>query len=119
MYQVLVNEAKIAVINDKPVWADNEENIIQGEESAFGSKTDIDIIRPHMALVMDKVECNLSQDMDHVVGGQMFLTSVDGQACKSAWAKNHHFACLGLTRLYLTNFYMLTTSLTQLVTIKC
>ena len=57
------------------------------------------IHRPDMGLMMDEVGCNLSQEMDHSVGGQKFLTSVQGQAYQSSSTKDLHFTCLGLTRL--------------------
>ena len=66
----------------------------------YGCKVKISIDHPEMGIVMDEVGCNLSQEMDHVVGGgQRFLTGVKDEAAESVSTRSHHFTCLGLTRL--------------------
>ena len=99
--EVLVNESKITSKLEAPVWMDKKATNVDDELEGYGCKVDILFDRPDMmGIVMDKVGCNLSSEMDNAVGRQRFLTSVTGQAEDSASTRNHHFTCLvGLTRL--------------------
>lgn len=96
---VLLESCKIAKKLRQPVWMDKEGNTVEDEMQGFGCKVEIEITRPDMAIVMDEVGCNLSQEMDHGVGGQRYLTGVNEEAVESVSTRSHHFTCLGLTRL--------------------
>ena len=96
---VLVYDSKIATKFDEPVWMDKNGIIVSNEMDGFGMKCTIDINRPDMAIVLDEVGCNLSQEGDSSLGGEKFLAIPGDQAYQSAATKASHFTCLGLTRL--------------------
>ena len=54
---------------------------------------------PDMALVMDEVGCNLSQDSDNNVGGEKFLTGRHDEPYHAVSNRNSHFTVLGITVL--------------------
>ena len=96
---ILVYDSKVAIKFDKPVWMDNDGNIVVNEDDSYGCKVSIDIIRPDMCVVLDEVGCNLSQEKDSSKGGQMFVCGVKEQPYQSIATKANHFTCLGLTLL--------------------
>lgn len=60
---------------DIPIWYNKGGDVVldeMNEMDGYGYKVDITINRPDMAIVMDKVGCNISQEMDHAIGGQHF-----------------------------------------------
>ena len=52
-----------------------------------------------MALVLDEVGCNTSQETDNAVGGELLLTGRDDQAYCSVATRTNHFTVLGVTAL--------------------
>ena len=96
---VLVNTSKIGRKIDQAVWMTKDGEVVTDEMKGYGCKVDMILERPDMGIVMDEVGCNLSQEMDNLVGGQRYLTSVEGEAAETSATRNHHFTCLGLTRL--------------------
>ena len=73
--------------------------IVSNEDESYGCKVGIDIHRPDMAIVLDEVGCNLSQENDNAKGGLMFMCAPDEQPYQSIATKSNHFTCLGLTLL--------------------
>ena len=96
--QVMI-DSKIATRLPQPQWMDKNGVIVPDEESAVGCKVEVTLNRPDLALVMDEVGCNLSQEADKRVAGERFLTGRDDEAYKSISTKNKHFTVLGVTAL--------------------
>ena len=96
--QVMV-DSMIATRLPEPQWMDRNGVIVPDEESAAGCKVEVTLNRPDLALVMDEVGCNISQEGDKRVAGERFLTSKDDKAYKSISTKNKHFTVLGVTAL--------------------
>ena len=96
---VLVNDSKIAVKLDKPVWVDQFGKVLPDETGSFGCKTDINITRPDLAIMFDKVGSNLSQEGDSVNGGEKYMCGPKGVLYQSTSTKSTHFTTLGVTRL--------------------
>ena len=103
MYQhiedILVYDSKVASKFDKPKWMNGIGEEVFCENDSVVCKVSIDIKRPDMCIVMDEVECNLSQENDHSKGGQKFVCEVNEQPYQSVATKSNHFTCLGPTLL--------------------
>ena len=95
---VLLNDSKIAIKLDDPIWVDKSGNKVDDEAMAFGCKTDIKIVRPDMAIMFDEVGCNLSQEGDNVNGGEKFICGPSDVPYQSSATKNTHFTTLAVTR---------------------
>ena len=67
--EVLVNESKIATRFEDPVWMDKEGNVVENENKSYGLKVALDLHRPDMVIVFDRVGFNLSQEKDGAKGG--------------------------------------------------
>ena len=78
---------------------DKDGNVVQNEHESTGCKVEICLDRPDCALVMDEVGCNLSQDCNNRVGGELHLTDRKDEAYKSISTRHQHFTVLGLTAL--------------------
>ena len=96
---VSVDCCKIASKMNNSSWMNKQGELVEDEIEGYGCKVNLRFNRPDMAIVMDEVGCNLSQEMDHSVGGKQYLTSVKGEAAQTSSTQDHHFICLGLTRL--------------------
>ena len=96
---VMINDSKIAEKLPEPIWVDRYGKKLPSEEGASGCKTDLKITRPDMVIMFDEVGCDLSQEGDHIKGGEKYMCSPDEVPYKSSASKNCHFTTLGLTRL--------------------
>ena len=96
--QVMI-DSKIATRLPEPQWMDKHGVIVDEEEPAAGCKVEVTLNRPDLALVMDEVGCNLSQDSDKRAGSELFLTGKDDEAYKSISTKHKHFTVMGVTAL--------------------
>ena len=92
-------ESKIAHKLERPQWVDRNGNFVEREEDSHGCKVEVSIDHPDCAIVMDEVGCNLSQDCDNRVGGELYLTGRKDEAYKSISTRHQHFTVLGLTSL--------------------
>ena len=92
-------DSNIAHKLETPQWVDRSGNIVENEEDSQGCKVEVSIDCPDCAIVMDEVGCNLSQDCDNRVGGELYLTGRQDEAYKSISTRHQHFTVLGLTAL--------------------
>ena len=92
-------ESGIAHKLQSPQWMDKHGNVVEDESQSAGCKVEVQLDRPHMALVMDEVGCNTSQDTDKRVGRELFLTGKHDEAYKSVSTRSNHFTVLGVTAL--------------------
>ena len=83
---------------DSPQWMERYSNMVEDQESSVGYKIEVSLDMPHMASVMDTVWCNLSQETDKRVGGELFYLKKD-KAYKSISTHHSHFTVLGITTL--------------------
>ena len=81
----------------EPVWMSQSGEIVASEDEGYGMKVTIDIHRPDMGLMLDECGCNLSQEGDHCVGGELFLTGLHNKAYESRSTKHNHFTLIGVT----------------------
>ena len=84
---------------DPPVWMNESGEVVEDEMKAMGYKVDIKIDRPDLGLMMDECGCNLSQEGDKNIGGELFLTGVNDKAYTSKSIKHSHFTIIGVTQL--------------------
>ena len=77
---LLVNEAKVAVELEKPVWINKDGEEVEELES-FGMKIIIKITDPEACIALDEVGCNKSMMKDGSVGGIKYIVG-KGQQCQ-------------------------------------
>lgn len=92
-------QSLIASKLDQPVWMNEAGEVVEDEMMAMGYKVDIKIDVPDLGLMMDECGCNLSQEGDKNIGGELFLTGVHGKAYTSKSIKYSHFTIIGVTQL--------------------
>jgi hypothetical protein len=63
VYATLVS-ASVAIKLDKEEWFDHESNTVQTEEDLFGRKTDIQVTRPDMIIMVDECGDKTLQKQD-------------------------------------------------------
>ena len=97
--EVMVNDCKVGVKLDEPVWMTENGDIVDDEKDAFGIKVTMDLQRPDMCIVLDEVGCNITQENDGSKGGELFLCGENQVPYQCTATKNCHFTCLGLTTL--------------------
>ena len=83
----------------EPVWMDKNGTIVKDEFEGFQYKVTIDVNWPYLGIVLDKCGCNISQEGDGNVGGELFLAGVKDKALKSTPTKHYHFTVIGITQL--------------------
>ena len=76
-------QSKVASRLENPVWMNEAGEVVQDEMLALGYKVDVKIDRPDLGLLMDECGCNLLQEGDKNVGGELFLTGVNDKAYTS------------------------------------
>ena len=94
-----MNESKIATKLEHPVWVNENGQEVEDESDSCGFKCPIKLHRPDMAIVIDEVGCNLSQENNGAVGGERYLCAAQDQPYQSSATRSIHFACLGVTCL--------------------
>ena len=93
---LLVDEAKVAVRLDQPVWMNKDGKEVDELES-FGMKVKIEITDPDACITLDEVGLNTSMMKDGSVGGTKYIVG-KGQQCQiKASKKDKRFTVLGLT----------------------
>ena len=96
VYEKLV-ESGVAEMLDHEVWRDNENNIVQTEDEAYGRKTRYSLLHPDKLVFFDEVGENISQNGDGNAGGQKFMVAKDMRAQVRNSFKDNHFNVLGFT----------------------
>lgn len=92
-------ESNIAKKLPSAQWMDMYGKVVQEEHEACGCKVEVELQRPDLALVLDEVGCNLSQELDNAIGGELYLTGRDDEAYRSVSTRYNHFTVLGVTSL--------------------
>ena len=92
-------DSNIAERLPEPQWMDASGRVVDNEHEGNGYKVEVDLKRPDMALVLDEVGCNTSQETDNAIGGELLLTGRDEQAYWSVVTPTNHFTVLGVTAL--------------------
>ena len=93
-----MEEAKVAVKLDEPVWMDESGSIVD-EEHATGCKVTHDLVRPEMCIVMDEVGGNTSQKGDGNNGGELKVCATGMVPQQKISTRDKHWTLLGLTSL--------------------
>ena len=92
-------QSNIAHKLSSPQWMDKDGNVLENEEGSLGCKVQVSLDRPDCALVLDEVGCNLSQDCDNRIGGELYLTGAKDEAYRTISTHHQHFTVLGVTVL--------------------
>lgn len=92
-------QSKIARRLEQPKFMDIDGNEVDSESEAVGCKVQVELTHPDMALVLDEVGCNTSQECDNAIGGKLFLTGKNDQPYRSVSSRHSHFTVLGVTAL--------------------
>ena len=92
-------KSKIARRLETSVWMDEANNVLESEDNSIGCKVEVDLFRPEMALVLDKVGCNTSQECNNAVGGELFLSGKNLHPYRTVSTRHNHFTVLGVTAL--------------------
>ena len=97
---ILVDQCRIAVKLEHPVWMTSDGQEVQDELDGFGCNVTIKFERPDMGLVLDECGCNFSQESDSGNrSNQLLVTGVNDNAYDTISTKHNHFSVLGITRL--------------------
>lgn len=73
--------------------------VVQNENKAMGCKVKVYLDPPNLALVLDEVGCNISQELDNPIGGELFLTGENNKVYRSVSTWHHHLPVIGVTAL--------------------
>ena len=91
--------SKVATCNEVPIWMDQQGTIVSSEDDGYGMTVTYKITRPNVCLVMDEYDCNLSQERDSIVKGELYLIGIGQKAHESRSNKHIHFTIIGVTLL--------------------
>jgi hypothetical protein len=100
MYQEIYKNlcsAGLACEHPEPLWRDENGEVVETEEKAFGCKSKYELIHADHLIFVDEVGSNTSQAKDGQVGGQTYLCSAEGRPQQRAATKDAHFTILGFT----------------------
>jgi hypothetical protein len=95
-------DAGVAVELEDPKYMDHAGNIVSGmrkKERIKGMKVKVDLKRPDMCIVLDKVGASLNMTNDGNIGGRKYIQAKGDEPKTLSSKKDKHFTCLGLTAL--------------------
>ena len=101
MYEDVEDEmvdAGVARKRDIPVWVDREGNLTN-QDSAYGLKSQTELLKPDCCLVFDEVGSSTSMMKDGHMGGKKYVCAVDDQVKEVSTNSARHFTTIGLTAL--------------------
>ena len=91
--------SNVAIQNQNPIWMNMQGKAVSSEHDGYGMKVTTTITRPDVCLILDKCGCNLSQERDSMVGGELHLTGINQKAYESRSTKHNHFTIIEVTLL--------------------